>query len=488
MKVEQLHGPAVKPSQVVELEYLIQCDSPEIFGIHGLQKDGNVIVTRAPARLDIMGGIADYSGSNVFEMTLNRAAVVACQTREDRILRALTIKHEGELRPYFQITLDDFYTDGSLKSYSEINSLFNDEPKTSWSGYILGCFYTLLKENKVQDFPHGAAIVIKSDIPMGAGIASSAAIEVATLCAINQLYNLKLNGFEIARLAQIVENKIVGAPCGIMDQLTSAVGTHGKILSILCQPDKILETVEIPDQVSFIGIHTKVHRSTKSTAYIDTRTAAFMGLRILKNELKWDKLNDNYLCHITLQEFQEHCLPLLPDEMKGSDFLEKYNDTDDKATKVDPDKVYAVKDRVKHPVYENDRVRKFIRAIKNTIKYPQNATKYLSEAGSLMYEANDSYRDFAGLGSKEIDGLVDIARKIGENAGIYGAKITGGGEGGTVALLCYGDVSMALTQIISAYKLAWGIETEIFIGSTYGACEFGHLLWGLKESEPPDHF
>ncbi|RKU30303.1 hypothetical protein C6497_04910 [Candidatus Poribacteria bacterium] len=488
MKVEQLHGPAVKPSQVVELEYLIQCDSPEVFGIHGLQKEGNVIITRAPARLDIMGGIADYSGSNVFEMTLNRAAVVACQKREDRNLRALTIQHEGEIRPYFQITLDDFYTDGSLKSYSEINCLFNNEPKTSWSGYILGCFYTLLKENKVQDFPHGAAIVIKSDIPMGAGIASSAAIEVATISAINHLYNLKLDGFDIARLAQIVENKIVGAPCGIMDQLTSAVGTHGKILSILCQPDKILESVEIPDQVSFLGIHTKVPRSTKSTAYIDTRTAAFMGLRILKDELKWDKLNDNYLCHITVQEFQEHCLPLLPNEMKGSEFLKKYDDTDDTATVVDPNKVYAVKDRVKHPVYENDRVRKFIRAIKNTNKYPQNTPKYLSEAGTLMYESNDSYRDFAGLGSKEIDGLVNIARKIGEDAGIYGAKITGGGGGGTVALLCYKDVSMALTQIISAYKLAWGIDTEIFIGSTYGACEFGHILWRLEESEQPVHF
>ena len=488
MKVEQLHGPAVKPSQVVELEYLIQCNSPEVFGIHGLQQEGSVIVTRAPARLDIMGGIADYSGSNVFEMTLNRAAVVACQSREDNNLRALTIQQVGVLRPYLQITLDDFYTDGSLKSYSEISSLFNGDPKTSWSGYILGCFYTLLKENKVQDFPHGAAIVIKSDIPMGAGIASSAAIEVATLSAINQLYDLKLDGIEIAKLAQIVENKIVGAPCGIMDQLTSAVGTQGKILSILCQPDKILESIDLPHQVSFIGIHTKVPRSTKSSAYIDTRTAAFMGLRILKDELNWDKLEDNYLCHITVQEFQEHCLPLLPNEMKGIDFLEKYNGTDDKVTEVDPDKVYEVKDRVKHPIYENERVRQFIQAIKNTIKYPHNATKYLSEAGTLMYESNDSYRDLAGLGSQEIDGLVNIAKKIGEDAGIYGAKITGGGGGGTVAILCYGDVSMALTQIISAYKLAWGIETEIFVGSTLGACEFGHLLWELKESEPPTHF
>lgn len=488
MKVEQIHGPKEKTLQVIELEYLLQSDSPEVFCPYGLQKHGNVIVARAPARLDIMGGIADYCGSNVFEMTLNRAAVAACQAREDRNVYALTLQADSRLKPSFQMSLDDFYIDGNLKSSTQVRDIFSKEMRTTWVGYVLGCFWTLLKEKKIENFPHGAAIVIRSDIPMGAGIASSAAVEVATLTVLNQLYDLKLEAMEIARLAQIVENQIVGAPCGIMDQITSVAGTRNKMLSILCQPDQILEFVECPQNVSFIGIHTKAPRSTKSDAYIDTRTAAFMGLSILKKELGWEKLNDNYLCNLSVQEFREHCEPILPQQMQGNEFLNKYGETVDSVTQVNPDKIYAVRDCVQHPVYENARVKQFVNAIKNVSKYPDRASDFLKVAGRLMYQSNASYRDLVGLGSPEIDGIVNIAQKISEQGGIYGAKITGGGGGGTAAILCYGDVSTSLTQIIAAYKLAWGIQTETFSGSSSGACEFGHIVWELKESEPLTHF
>ena len=488
MKVEQIHGPKVKPLQVVELEYLLQIDSPEVFSPYGLQREGKVIVTRAPARLDIMGGIADYCGSNVFEMTLNRAAVAACQAREDKNLYAITLQTDEQLKPSFQMSLDDFYIDGYLKSYKKVREFFNEQPGTSWTGYVLGCFFTLLKEKKIETFPHGALLIIKSDIPLGAGIASSAAIEVASLTAINLLYNLKLDEIEIARLAQIVENRIVGAPCGIMDQVTVTAGRKNKILSILCQPDQILEYVDRPSDVNIIGIHTKVPRRTKSSAYIDTRTAAFMGLTILKKELTCENLNDNYLCNLSVQEFEEQCEPILPDRLHGNVFLNEYGETVDTITRVDPKKVYHIKDCVKHPIYENERVIQFINAIKNVERHPEQARTYLKEAGTLMYGSNASYRDLARLGASEIDGIVNIAKKIGEQGGIYGAKITGGGGGGTVAVLCYGDISTSLAQITSAYKLSWGIKTEIFRGSSPGACEFGHIIWELKESEPLTHY
>ena len=230
MKVEQLHGPKVKPFQVSELEYLLQDDSPDLFFSFGLQKRGQVIVTCAPARLDIMGGIADYCGANVFEMTLNRTAAAACQARRDRNLCAITLSAGSQLKPDFHLSLNSFYTNGNLKTYPQIREFFNKEPRTAWTGYILGAFYVLLKEEKIHQFPHGATIVINSNIPMGGGIASSAAIEVATLTALNHLYNLELGPIEIARLAQTVENQIVGAPCGIMDQVTSVAGTSTKIV------------------------------------------------------------------------------------------------------------------------------------------------------------------------------------------------------------------------------------------------------------------
>ena len=504
MKVEQLHGPRVKSFQVLELEYLLQEDSPELFFSFGLQRGGQVVVTRAPARLDIMGGIADYCGANVFEMTLNRTAIAACQAREDRNLCAITLRAGDQFKSNFHLSLDSFYTNGTLKTYSQMQERFSQESGAEWTGYILGAFYVLLKEGKISQFPHGATIIIKSDIPVGGGVASSAAIEVAALMAINQLYGLELGAMEIARLAQIVENRIVGAPCGIMDQVTAAAGTSTKVLSILCQPDKILEFVSCPSNVSFVGIYTKVRRSTTSTAYVDTRTGTFMGLTILKaafaSEADLDSeegdiarkiseaLADNYLCNLSVQDFREQCERLLPEQMQGAEFLDKYGETVDTATQVDPERLYFVRSRVQHAIYENARVRQFITAIKNADQDSERIQDYLSEAGNLMYESNASYRDFAGLGSHEVDGLVNIARKIGEQGGIYGAKITGGGGGGTVALLCHGNVENSLTQILAAYKLAWGIDGELIRGNAAGAFEFGHLLWELKELEPPTHF
>ena len=504
MKVEQLYGPKVKSFQVLELEYLLQEDSPELFFSFGLKKGGQVIVTHAPARLDIMGGVADYCGANVFEMTLDRTAIAACQAREDRNLCAITLRVGSQFKPNFHFSLDNFYADGSLKTYPQVQGYFNQEPSTAWASYILGGFYVLLKEGKINQFPHGATIVIKSDIPIGGGVASSAAVEVATLMALNQLYNLELGAMEIARLAQIVENRVAGAPCGIMDQVTAVAGTSSKILSILCQPDKILEFVSAPLNVSFVGIHTKVRRSTASTAYIDTRIGAFMGLTILKAAFASgaeasskegnyaqkisDALADNYLCNVSVQEFNERCEPLLPEQIHGDEFLERYGEIADTATQVEPEKIYPVKSRVEHMIYENARTQQFITAIKNAGKDAEHIQDYLTEAGNLMYESNASYRDLAGLGSPEVDGLVNIARKIGEQGGIYGAKITGGGGGGTVALLCHGSVENSLTQVLAAYKLAWGIDGELIRGNAVGAYEFGHILWELKESEPPTHF
>lgn len=508
MKVEQLHGPKVKPFQVSELEYLLQDDSPELFFSFGLHKSGQVIVTYAPARLDIMGGIADYCGANVFEMTLNRTAIAACQAREDRNLCTVTLSTESQLTPNFHISLDNFYANSTLKTYPEVQELFNKTPKTAWAGYILGAFHVLLKEGKINQFPHGATIVINSSIPMGGGIASSAAIEVATLMALNQLYNLELGMMEIARLAQTVENQIVGAPCGIMDQVTAVAGRSTKILSILCQPDEILEFVSCPSNVSFVGLYTKVRRSTTSTAYIDTRIGTFMGLTILKAAFASDtdtpdapsfsdseqagkiseRLSDNYLCNLSVDEFHKECEHLLPEEIHGEEFLEKYGETVDTATQIEPEKLYVVKNPVEHAIYENARVKQFITAIKKADSDPMHTPNYLGEAGALMYESNASYRDLAGLGSPEVDGLVNIARKIGKQGGIYGAKITGGGGGGTVALLCHGNVESSLTQILAAYKLAWGIDAELIRGDAAGAFEFGHILWELKELEPPTHF
>ena len=480
MKVEQIFGPDIKPYEVLEFESMLRYEDFQVFGEYGLQKNGRVIITRAPARLDVMGGIAEYCGGNVFGLTLERSAVVGCQAKPDRQLSVLSFDAPAQgYQSALQISIDDFYTDGNLKSYEEVQPLFAHNPQTAWTGYVLGGFFALLKEGVVDCLPHGAAVIIKSNIPVEAGIGSSAAIGVATLTAINHLYELNLNALDIARIGQMVENRIVGVPCGVMDTLTVAAGQRDRLLSILCQPDQILETVHLPVNTRLIGIHSGAQRSPSSSAYIHARTAGFMGLTILQKTLDLEELRDNYLCRLSVKDFRQKCWKVLPARMKGEDFLDQYGEVVDPLTEVEPQKVYSVRSRVEHPIYEHVRVQRFIEHLKKASSDPQHLHHHLMEAGKLMYASDWSNRFRAGLGLPEIEQIVRSIRKVGVRGGFYGAKITSSGS--TVAVLCHGDVSNAMIQILSAYKLAWGLDAELFTGSSPGAFEFGHVILRLSK-------
>ena len=193
MKVEQIFGPDIKPYEVLEFESMLRYEDFQVFGEYGFEKNGQVIITRAPARLDVMGGVAAHCGANVLGLTLERSVVVGCQVRSDRRLSALSF--EASIQGYqaaFQISIDDFYTDGNLKSYAEVQLLFAQNPQTAWTGYVLGGFFALLKEGMIDRLPHGAAAIVRSTIPVEAGIGSSTAVSIATLTAINRLYELNL--------------------------------------------------------------------------------------------------------------------------------------------------------------------------------------------------------------------------------------------------------------------------------------------------------
>ena len=480
MKVEQIFGPDIKPYEVLEFESMLRYEDFQMFGEYGLKKNGQVIITRAPARLDVMGGIAAHCGANVFGLTLERSAVVGCQARQDRQLSALSF--DAPLHGYqsaLQISIDDFYTTGNLKSYEEVQPLFTHNPQTAWTEYILGGFFALMKEGVIDRLPHGAAVVIKSNIPVGAGIGSSTAISIATLTAINHLYELNMSALEIARIGQIVESRIVGVPCGAIDAMTIAAGQQNRLLSIHSQPDQILETVPLPLNTRLIGIHSKARRSPSNSAYIDARTGAFMGLTILQKTLDLEELRDNYLCRLSVKDFRQKCWKVLPARMKGENFLHRYGEPIDPLTKVEPQKVYSVRSRVEHPIYEHARVQRFIKHLKKANANPQHLHRHLTAAGKLMYASDWSNRFRAGLGLPEVEQIVRSIRKVGVRGGLYGAKITS--RGSTVALLCHGDVSNAMIQILSAYKLAWGLDAEVFAGSSLGAFEFGHVTLRLSK-------
>ncbi len=481
IKIEEISGPGTKPHDILEFEALLRCQDAQLFGACGFEKIGKVVLTRAHSRLDIMGGIADYCGANVLESTLEPSAIVGCQTRKDRELRALSLGPESDSWLGLGISIDDFYLHGRLKSYSQIQELFARNPKTDWAAHVLGGFYAVLSERKISHLPHGATIALKSSIPACAGIASSAAIEISALMAINNLYKLGLTSKEIARIGQIVENRVVGVPCGPIDHIVAADGKPGEILSILCQPDRILGTVVLPPNTRLIGIDSKVKRASNAV-YIDARTSTLMGLTILKKELNLKELRTNYLCNLSIEDFRQRCRRFLPTVMAGEQFIKRYGKLVDAPTEITPKKHYHIRSRVEHPIYEHARVRQFIRCIENAKNDKNNTKNYLTRAGQLMYASHWSYRYRVGLGSAQVEQIVNSVRTLGTDGGFYGARMSSRGEGGTVSVLCHGDISSALIQTLAAYKLTWGFEADIFNTTAPAAYESKHSVLRLLQA------
>ena len=449
-------------ADVAEFKRFLRTD-PDAAAFLTEQSTGPVTLTRAPGRLDVMGGVADYSGSLVAEMTIAEAALVALSPRTDRTLRVWSrgIDAEGHtLR--VSISLDDFYSsNGSLLSYDAVQACLRVDPKTRWAAYLLGCVFTLLAEGIVSSFTQGANILLDSRVPLGAGVSSSAAIEVATMQALNAAFGLGLDGVAVARLSQIVENKVVGAPCGIMDQMTSSLGTQNSLLLILCQPHEVQGTQALPEGVQVCGINSNVKHSVGGTAYTRARVAAFMGRKIL---------GVDYLAQVDIESPLIALAEELPEAMLGSDFLQRYGETGDAVTRVDPAAVYPIKASTEHAIFENSNVEFFVEGLSASSFHLGG----LWMIGSFMYDSHESYTKI-GLGCAETDLLVKLGREAGRNGGIYGAKITGGGSGGTVAFLTHGyRAAQTISEIAEAYQAQTGLIPQIFTGGqSPGAMAFG---------------
>lgn len=451
--------------------FLARLRSAEFFAPHE-----PLIIARAPGRLDVMGGIADYSGATVCEMPLAEAAFVALQGRSDEVLRVRTTAEVAVKE--VTISLRDLPID-----YEAARQRLAREEATQWAAYVLGAFVVLANEGGMSLIA-GANVLLDSAVPLGKGVSSSAAIEVATLRALAAAAGLEIGSYELAVLAQIIENRVVGAPCGLMDQLTSVFGEQDHLLQIKCQPNGAIQSLALPADVHFVGIDSGVRHAVTGASYGEVRVAAFMGYRIIADalDLKFemsdsgrisveDPLYQGFLCNIPLERFRTEFSPLLPEQMRGEEFLARFGGTTDPVTQVDPAKTYPVRAATTHPVKEEARVQQFIALLAEPV-----TNENLALLGELMYQAHTSYSR-CGLGSEATDALVKAVHKAGPNSGVFGAKITGGGSGGTVAVLAHGASGLATaTAIAEEHARQFGIKPYLFRGSSPGAMQVEPLL------------
>ncbi|HEV8356666.1 MAG TPA: hypothetical protein VGQ17_07825 [Gemmatimonadales bacterium] len=446
--------------------------------------DQPLYLARAPGRLDVMGGIADYSGATVLELPLDRATWALLQ-RQAASRCDLATRRDGRWQ-LFGIDQRPLLA-GKLRTPQALAKWFADHDADRWAAYVVGGVQLLFRRagTRVEDVVPGFRLLFDSTVPEGSGVASSAALEVAAMAAVSASLGLALSPAELAESCRWVENHVVGAPCGIMDQMTSACGRRDRLLRLRCRPSPgtIEGHLAVPPGYRFYGIDSGIRHAVSGADYGTVRTAAFMGYRMIAGLAGLTVIQDGArvkiedpawggcLASIPPSEFSARFELRLPGRMTGAEFLAGYGGITDPVTRVEPAREYPVRQASTHPVREQARVERFAELLGGLGGNPDAAVNL----GQLMCESHQSY-GACGLASEGTDRLVELVTSAGPARGLFGAKITGGGSGGTVAILGTAEADAAVREIASRYGAETGRPALVFSESGPGAAETGVLL------------
>lgn len=437
--------------------------------------DRPIHIARSPGRLDLMGGNVDYTGGLVFQATIREATWAAVQLRPDGLLVFLNPQmSQNGWRERVEFAL------GELGNEEAVRALVNRSPEIRWTAYTLGVFY-LLKQKWPESVKTGASIYIESEIPLNKGVSSSAAVEVAVMKAAAKAYGIELAGIELAQACQWVENVIAESACGIMDQAAVVLGDEGCILPLLCQPCIPSPLVRLPEQLACWAIDSGVSHAVTGIEYEAARAAAFIGYKLICG---WEGLPvqledcsipryvdsrwNGYLSDVPPSLFRSSYEHRLPEALTGGEFLATGQVHADPFTVVRPEIQYWVRAATRYSIEENHRIRLFTELARGAGE-SEAAFRLM---GELMYQSHFSYTE-CGLGCEVTDFLVDLVRAEGPESGLYGAKITGGGAGGTVAVLGRRDAGAALRRVTSRFAESRRFAPYVFEGSSIGADRFG---------------
>ena len=437
-----------------------------------------VYISRAPGRLDLMGGNDDYTGGLVFESTIREATFTAAQLRTDQVIE---LNNETASEAVWEGVLEFNWED--MADVKSVKELVNRSSNIRWTAYVLGnLFY--LKKKYPDTVISGIRLYMESSVPLNRGVSSSAAIEVAVMKASAAAYGIDLHGTELALACQWVENVIADSGCGIMDQIAVVAGKEGYVLPLVCQPCLPETLIQLPKELQIWGIDSGVSHQVSGIEYEAARAAAFMGYKIIcdlekiqvtkDTESEIERYTDpvwkGYLANLTRSLFHDKYEDRLPLKLDMHSFLSGHQFHVDPFSPLKEEVTYHVRANTRYAVEENQRVQLFSELSKGASLSHSKRSFILM--GELMYQSHNAYTE-CGLGSTATDFLVEMCRSTGIDKGIYGAKITGGGAGGTVAILAEKSAKPGIEAIFELYKNAGFGDPYLFEGSSDGADAYG---------------
>jgi galactokinase len=311
----------------------------------------------------------DYNGGPVLGAAIDRGVQAAVSRRADRRVRIFS-------QPYGAVV------------ETNVDSLTPLQGPSAWANYPLGVAWALQKNGCI--FPAGFDLAIAGDLPVGAGLSSSAALELSTAMALGALFGFNPGRHLLARWCRQAENEFVGMPCGILDQGVSAFGQAGRLVLIDCR-EETFNTVPIPDTARFWIFNTGAKHALLDSLYAARRRECEAALEILRRSYPRAKL----LADLSSAEVENHRADLSPEQFH----------------------------RALHVTREIERVRQTTQALEKDD---------LAQVGKLLVASHQSSRELFANSCPELDFLVDRLIQL---PGVYGARLTGGGFGGAVMAL-----------------------------------------------------
>ncbi len=350
-------------------------------------------VFHGPGRVNLIGDHTDYNDGFVLPAAINFGTDIAASLRKDNKIRVVALDCNGESAEF------------------DLDQISFDEEKM-WVNYVAGSLQALMVH-----FPQikGLDMVVSGDVPLGAGLSSSASLEIAILKAAATLNQLPLDGVKAALIGQAAENNFVGCNCGIMDQLISSMGKGGHAMLLDCR-SLTFEDVPVPADFEIVIVNSNVKRGLVDSEYNARREQC---------EMVAKALNKKALRDVSMPELEANKSQL-----------------DDVSFR-----------RARHVITENDRAQATLEAL------IVNDAASLSQ---LMKASHHSLRDDFEVTTKELDGLVTIIDEIVGEEG--GARMTGGGFGGCVVALVPKDkVKQVFDTVSSEYPEQFGLTPEIYV-------------------------
>lgn len=422
-----------------------------------LQLDTPIRLTRAPAVFQVCGGPGEQTGCATFHVGLSRSVYAAIQNREDDEIhiRILGGGKQGETVEWSG-RIEDVYTKkGPPRSYAVLTALFDETDSTEMMMRIMAIVIGLRRTHQLNTPKFGFSLVVWSRLPPGEGYANTVSYSTAIAMAFKASTGLdkkRIDGVRVARAVVHGAKEVLGERLSMAQALTAALSEMNSGMFIEHGLDPTMHWAPIPEHTFIAAVDLGLPPVADPETVIAGGVGAAMGMVHLNKHLTADNQTTfGGWGQVTTKEFEGGLRGHVPARESGKDWLAKFAEEEPElAELVDPNRPYRERALSEHQMRESGRVRRFVEQLSEYARTKRE--DHLAEAGKVMGSSHRSLKDKCSIHSDAVKDFMDRVNGAGRNAGLFGCRLSGAGEGSVVGVLCHNAGEEKLREILAEFS------------------------------------